>query len=64
MPKGGLGAAFIRFYMSRNFARLASIMFYIYYMWMLMVKYDSVFLVSLIPTLSLAGYLVIESPGA
>jgi len=62
VSEGGLGATFIRFYMSRNFARLASIMFYIYYMWVLMVKYDSVFLVSLIPTLSLAGYLVILLP--
>jgi len=48
--------------MSRNLVRLSSIMFYIYYMWVLMVKYDSVFLVSLIPTLSLVGYLLVLIP--
>ncbi|MGC8661986.1 MAG: MFS transporter [Nitrososphaeria archaeon] len=48
--------------MSRNLVRLSAIMFYIYYMWILMVKYDSVFLVSLIPTLSLAGYLLVLLP--
>lgn len=62
VSEGGFGATFIRFYMSRNFVRLASIMFYIYYMWVLIVKYDSVFLVSLIPTLSLAGYLAVLLP--
>jgi MFS family permease len=57
-----LGASFLRFFMSRNLVRLTSIMFYIYYMWILMVKYNSVFLVSLIPTLSLAGYLLVLLP--
>jgi MFS family permease len=56
------GSPFLRFFMSRNLVRLSSIMFYIYYMWVLMVKYDSVFLVSLIPTLSLTGYLMVLIP--
>ncbi|MGC9182442.1 MFS transporter [Caldisphaera sp.] len=61
-PTDIIGLTFLRYFMSRNLLRLTSIMFYIYYMWILMVKYNSIFLVSLIPTTSLLGYLIILLP--
>ncbi|WOE51855.1 MFS transporter [Sulfuracidifex metallicus] len=48
--------------MSRNLLRTSSMGFSIFFMWEIVVKYHSVFLVSLIPTFSLLGYLIITLP--
>ncbi|MGC8566965.1 MAG: MFS transporter [Caldisphaera sp.] len=53
---------FIRFYLARNLLRLTFMIFYVYYMWIIMVKYDSVFYVSMMPLSALLGYLIIIIP--
>ncbi|NON61743.1 MFS transporter, partial [Acidianus sp. RZ1] len=57
-----LSTDFYRFWLSRNFLRLSDLMFYIYFTWIIIDKYDSVFLVSIIPSLSLLGYFIIAIP--
>ncbi|WP_256368528.1 MFS transporter [Acidianus sp. RZ1] len=57
-----LSPSFYKFWMSRNLIRLSVMMFYIYFMWTIVEKFNSIFLVSLIPTLSLLGYFLVALP--
>jgi len=52
----------MRFWIARNFLRVTNVMFTVYFMWEIVVKYDSVFLASLVPAFSLLGYVVIAVP--
>ncbi len=53
---------FILFLISRNISTFANMIFYIYFMWIIVNEYYSVFLVSLIPAFSLLGYLIVAIP--
>ena len=42
--------------------RTSSFVFNLYFMWVIVVKYDSIFLSTLVPTISLLGYVIISLP--
>ncbi|MFP3164131.1 MAG: MFS transporter [Acidianus hospitalis] len=53
---------FLRFLIAKSFIRLSSLMFSIFFMWKIITEYNSIFFVSLIPTFSLLGYLLVSIP--
>ncbi|BBG27939.1 MFS transporter [Sulfuracidifex tepidarius] len=53
---------FTRLWMARNLLRTSNLGFSIFFMWEIIVIYHSVFLVSLLPALSLVGYLILTLP--
>ncbi|AWR93771.1 MFS transporter [Acidianus brierleyi] len=53
---------FWRLLLARGFIRLSSMMFAIFFMWRLITQYNSIFIVSLIPALSIVGYVIVSIP--
>ncbi len=53
---------YFRYLISRNISKYSSIAFYVYFMWEIIYRYHSLFLVSLVPAFSLLGYFIIVLP--
>ena len=53
---------FLRFWVAQFIIRLTTFIFYIYFIWIIVVEYKSIFLAGLIPAFSLLGYFIILIP--
>ncbi len=58
----GKNRRFIRFWLAQLLIRLTVSIFYVYFIWIIAVKYNSIFLAGMIPAFSMLGYFIILIP--